>query len=678
MKRTLLALTMVGTAMAQAVAQSVSPVPREAQWGGKAFSNSQRFSLTGADKADQDAVALLKDAALVAGEGDTGTLPLTIGEAGDKAVKAYRSRIPDEAEGYYLSITPKGVVVAGRDEAGTFYGVQTLMQLMAGKDVPTAEVRDWPTVALRGVIEGFYGNPWTHKDRLRQFAFYGRNKMNTYVYGPKDDPYHRERWREPYPTAEAQRIGELAEEARSRKVRFVWAIHPGGDIKWTEEDTEAIVRKFEGMYALGVRSFAVFFDDISGEGTKADKQADLMNQLTDRFVRKHKDVEPLYICPTQYNRAWSKGDYLSTLGKTMDPGIRIMWTGNTVVDMIDKADMEWINAQLGRKAFIWLNYPVNDYCQSRMPMGKTYGNGQDIGDMVSGFCSNPMEYAEASKLSLMSIADYTWNMEAYDAEASWRLAMRRLWPTAPEAFRFFCENNVDLGRTVHGLRREGESTEFRSLTTLDERQAYMQRMQAVAQELLADSVNQPEMVEELAPWLRTMQLMGQRGHMVCQMERDLEADDSVAFVAHYKAAQRLLRAQKAIVSRDYEGSIVRARPAVSGDVITPWLAHMTDSLTEAYLGGHAYGAEDFPINTLQEGEYLIVVDGQYLTMPQHGRRPTLTPERDMVNPQRQQWVITQDQETGAYRFTNKHTGRDMTDHMPKEMAEHCTLERIGD
>ena len=70
------------------------------------------------------------------------------------------------------------MVIAGNDEAGTYYGVQTFVQMASQPEVMTAEVVDWPDVLERGVVEGFYGNPWSHKDRLRQFDFYGRNKMN--------------------------------------------------------------------------------------------------------------------------------------------------------------------------------------------------------------------------------------------------------------------------------------------------------------------------------------------------------------------------------------------------------------------------------------------------------------------------------------------------------------------
>ncbi len=51
---------------------------------------------------------------------------------------------------------------------------------------------------LSGVIEGFYGHPWTQdqrKDLFQQSQGFG---FNAYVYAPKDDKKHREGWREPY------------------------------------------------------------------------------------------------------------------------------------------------------------------------------------------------------------------------------------------------------------------------------------------------------------------------------------------------------------------------------------------------------------------------------------------------------------------------------------------------
>lgn len=646
---------------------TVSPLPQKATWGGKAFNKAEKFYLVGADRADSDAVELLAaklDILGVNDKADAKKFPqakaIILGEEGDKAVKKYKKQIPDRAEGYYLQITPDQIVIAGKDEAGTFYGVQSLLQIMSRPEVMQCEITDWPSVSCRGVIEGFYGNPWSHKDRLRQFDFYGQHKMNIYVYGPKDDPYHRAKWREPYPEKEAALLRELVEAAHRNKVQFVWAIHPGGDIKWNKTDSVAVVEKLEKMYALGIRTFAVFFDDIWGEGAKGDKQAGLLNYVTDEFVRKHTDVEPLIMCPTQYNKAWSGGDYLPTLGTKMYPEVRIMWTGNSVVDMIEKNDMEWINGQIRRKAFIWLNYPVNDYCQSRLLMGKTYGNGKDIYDMVSGFCSNPMEYAEASKVSLYSIADYTWNMPAYDAESSWKRSLRALMPTSPLAFAAFCQNNIDLGKTGHGLRREGESQLFAEKKVKPA--FYFTTMTTAADALLADSVNQPEMLAEIGPWVESMRLLGQRGLQVLQMEHYLNQADSVAFIGAYRRLQAIEQAQKAIVSRNFEGSIVKAKPVVSGDVVTPWINTKANELVKAYRKQYAYGREFFPQQVIEDGQYFIKAGGKFLTDVQAatdrtGDHPVFVADRDNINPQRQQWFIELVPSTGRYKITNVQDGR---------------------
>ena len=183
-------------------------------------------------------------------------------------------------------------------------------------------------------------------------------------------------------------------------MNFYWAIHPGLDIKWTNEDRDNLVNKLEKMYGLGIRSFAVFFDDISGEGSRAEKQAELLNYVDSAFVRKHGDVSPLLLCPTIYNRAWSgKGDvYLHTLGQHLRPGIEVMWTGNSVVHTIEKEGMNWINERIRRKGYIWFNFPVNDFVRDHLLLGPTYGNGLDIADDLSGFVSNPMQYAESSKI----------------------------------------------------------------------------------------------------------------------------------------------------------------------------------------------------------------------------------------------------------------------------------------
>ena len=664
------ALCVAATATAQTV--TVSPQPQRIVWGEKAFDQPQSIQIKGAEEADADAVALLNSHFTASNKG----VKVVIGERGDKAVKKFVNQIPDKVEGYYIRVAEDQVVVAGNDEAGTYYGVQTLMQLLSQPEVMKAEIKDWPDVLERGVVEGFYGNPWSHKDRLRQFEFYGKNKLNVYIYGPKDDPYHRNQWRDPYPTDEALRISELAKAAAQNKVDFVWAMHPGGDIQWNEEDLKSSVQKLEWMYGLGVRAFAIFFDDIFGaEQSKGAKQAEYMNALNREFVQKHDDVAPLILCPTQYNKSWSGGSYLNDLGSTMDKDIRIMWTGATVVDMINKTDMDWINNQIHRNAYIWLNYPVNDFCIDHMLMGPTYGNDLDIAHQLSGFVSNPMEYAEASKVSLYSIADYTWNMDAYESQTSWERALRVLMPEHVDAFRVFCQHNVDLGPTGHGLRRKGESAAFKQTAekfsaaiaqgynadAVEEMTKEFTGMVAAADELL-NSSEEPEMIAEIAPWLEVMKIIGQRGEHVMNLYTLLEKGDEKGFVATYEQLAKLEQAQKAIISRGFEGSIKKPNPTVANEEVVPFIKTCTKGLIRSYKSKFSYRTDIFPAELLEEGRYYIKVNGRWLTdvnanPDRTGDYPVFQASEDVINPQRQEWNISIDPTTERYKITNAQDGR---------------------
>ena len=48
-------------------------------------------------------------------------------------------------------------------------------------------------IPLRGVVEGFYGTPWTFDDRSDIIEFCRQSNLNAYIYAPKDDPYHRDK-----------------------------------------------------------------------------------------------------------------------------------------------------------------------------------------------------------------------------------------------------------------------------------------------------------------------------------------------------------------------------------------------------------------------------------------------------------------------------------------------------
>jgi len=614
------------------------------------------YKLTGAEKADADAVSLLRERLAVSPKG---SVEIVVGEVGDKAVKKFAGKVPAKAEGFYLSVGPKKVVIAGRDEAGTFYGVQEFLKN------PTApvETAQAPAIGLRGVIEGFYGNPWSFDDRKSQFDFYGANRMNVYIYGPKDDPYHHSRWYEPYPASKAAEMAELVKHAARNKVKFTWAMHPSNAIE-SAADRQLALAKFEQMYGLGVRSFSIFFDDISAKSV--DAQIDYLNFLDREFVKTHDGVEPLVVCPTQYNKAWSGGEYLHKMGTQLNDDIAIMWTGNSVCDMIDADDCRWFTGQTGRKPFIWLNYPVNDYGQHNLLMGPVVGNGPEIADMVSAFCSNPMQYAEASKVALYSLAEFAWNPSEFDPETAWERSLEYLMPGHVEAFRTFCLNNVDVAPSVHGLRFWGETPDFKALSdkypALDNpdaveacREYFRSRLDAANELLPLADAGQP-LLREVKEWIIALRLQAEQGLAVCDMAAALDADLAGPFIDAYKRFAACVAKAENNVSRGFEGSIQSVRVQTGTLHVAPWLKRQQGALIEAFkASGADYPADLFPHRALENGTYYIRHDGRILGNPDAGStggNPVFQASIDDINPNRQEWHIKLDPVTERYEIRN--------------------------
>lgn len=551
----LLGVCLLSTVTAFAQNVSLQPHPQELIVQEKSIDLPAIYQLEGEKEANPHAVELLKEM-FVGKQSTREGLRIIIGEKGDKSVRKYSRLIPKQEEGYYLSVNEKEIVLAGNDERGTYYAMQTLSQLLKNRKLPVLTIKDYPSVRYRGVVEGFYGTPWSHQARLSQLKFYGKNKMNTYIYGPKDDPYHSSpNWRLPYPEKEAAQLRELVTVANRNEVDFVWAIHPGQDIKWNQEDRDNLLSKFEKMYQLGVRSFAVFFDDISGEGTNPQKQAELLNYIDEKFVQAKPDVTPLVMCPTEYNKSWSnpKGNYLTTLGEKLNPSIQIMWTGDRVISDITRDGIEWINERIKRPAYIWWNFPVSDYVRDHLLLGPVYGNDTTIAKQMSGFVTNPMEHAEASKIAIFSVASYAWNPSKYDTWQAWKDAIRTILPGAAEELECFAIHNSDLGINGHGYRRE-ESQNIqpvadRFLKVYAENGNYEQedyealmntfeRMAESADILLTNTENKP-LIEEITPWLYQFKLLAETGEEVLKMAESQERDSSADFMRKYNHVKAL-------------------------------------------------------------------------------------------------------------------------------------------
>ncbi len=92
-------------------------------------------------------------------------------------------------EGYVLTVTDDEVLVAGKTSAGTFYGMQTLKQLVRGEGaaafIPAVEIVDWPAMRWRGVSDDVSRGPVPTVDyikrQLRTFAMFKLNMHSFYM-----------------------------------------------------------------------------------------------------------------------------------------------------------------------------------------------------------------------------------------------------------------------------------------------------------------------------------------------------------------------------------------------------------------------------------------------------------------------------------------------------------------
>ncbi|MYT93742.1 hyaluronidase [Streptomyces sp. SID8359] len=454
---------------------AVWPRPQSIRATGPALPLGTEATVVAAPDADPYAVAELRSLLREAGvttvhQSLPGRGPL-IRIGGPGAGEALRAlRAPDRADlptgGYRLASGEVGgratVALDGLGEDGLFHAVQTLRQLVSGGAVAGVVVRDWPGTAVRGMAEGFYGQPWTQEERLAQLAFMGRTKQNRYLYAAGDDPYRLARWREPYPAERRADFRALARKAEAEHVTLGWAVSPGQAMCMaSDQDVRALTRKIDAMWALGVRVFQLQFQDVSysewhcdldaetfGSGPKAaaHAQARVAGAVARHLEERHPGAAPLSVLPTEFYQDGAT-DYRTALAAGLDDRVQVAWTGVGVVPKkITGGELAGARAAFRHPLVTMDNYPVNDYAQGRIFLGPYTGRDPAVASGSAALLANAMEQAAASRIPLFTAADFAWNPRGYRPDESWRAAIDDLAggdASAREALRALAGNSAD-------------------------------------------------------------------------------------------------------------------------------------------------------------------------------------------------------------------------------------------
>jgi hyaluronoglucosaminidase len=390
--------------------------------------------------------------------------------------------------------------------------------------------------AIRGVIEGFYGNPWTHDERLDCLRFMGAHGMNTFVYGPKDDPLVRRRWRDAYDGEALARLREVVAVAAEAGVDVVYAISPGLSIRYADpSDTDALVAKLESLATLGISRFGLFLDDLPPRllhASDAARFADITDAhatLAASLATRLGPSRPLLVCPLVYH---GRGDEpsLARLASALDPRVDLLWTGREICSrVLEVDDAERFAGTTGRQPLYWDNYPVNDVAMGwELHIGPYLGRDRLLHRAARGVLANPMELWEASKIPLATVAAYLADPEGYDPEAAFAAAVREVaGDGSPDggadaaAFALFADNvrssclNDDDAPAVGALLASFEFEVGAALETRDDdrrrraaatlRGAAEQHL-AAAGHLLRGAVANPSLVDECRPWIEAFEV----------------------------------------------------------------------------------------------------------------------------------------------------------------------------
>ncbi len=439
--------------------------------------------------------------------------------------------------------------------------------------------RDRSPFAIRGVVEGFYGRPWTQTQRLDLIEFIAARGMNTFVYAPKDDPLVRRAWRTQYSGTELERLAELGQACRANDIELVYCLSPGLSIRYSgHDDLEALVAKLESVAALGVRRFGLLLDDIplvlqhaqdrDAFADLVEAHATLVSAVFDRLGAQRS----LMVCPTVY-RGYGDEDYVTRLGRAIDPQIDLFWTGRAICSpTLDLLDAATFARATGRPPTYWDNYPVNDVAMKHeLHVGPYRGRDRHLWRFSNGVIANGMDRYESSKIAFATIADYLRAPDEYEPETSWRRAIRDVAGDADQAayatfadnVRSSCLSDEDalvvgpaLEQFTFRLEHGDASGAARDLDALAD------ALLAAADHLLRGPVSNRQLIDEARPWIEAFELGAQA------MKR----------MAALAASDRLGTDGPAVL-QPYLEQLRDARVRVYGDALDMALGDITDQFT---------------------------------------------------------------------------------------------------
>ena len=522
------------------------------------------------------------------------------------------------------------VVILGEHSDATFYGLASLEQILerGTQQLPAVTLFDYADQQSRGLVEGYYGYPYSLSVKKSLMRFMMRLKMNTYMYGAKSDLYHSAKWEEPYPKTltktdieygrmSQDMVKDLSKTSQATKVNFIWAIHPGNDFVGQPNVVTRIMKKFSSMYDLGVRQFAIFVDDVGVPTSEADckTNADHLTAVQKAIDAKWNKagsapearVRPLHFVPQVYTLSWvgeaDRKRFFKALS-AVPSDITIYTTGWGVWTVPNSNDLATMHTELGRPVAWWWNYPCNDNADEQIYTSDMYTNFMEMRAVDNnarlqkelknglGVVSNPMQQGMVSRIALFSVADYAWNNAKFDNMTSWKKAFKYAFPentALREAYQALSpylrwNDHEDMAKVVQQYKNGNRAPFEKLLADLQ------QNIEVVAQCKTSANEDEQLLYKEIEPWLLKLQTMVTAAQQFVEAQKQSSVNDGWASFVQGAKNYASLETDKRFDAAALEGlgngvSVSHRQANCSHKSLFPFLGMLQNTA----LGNHPFG-----------------------------------------------------------------------------------------
>lgn len=496
---------------------------------------------------------------------------ITIKNADYKIIVEKDNKDSDE---YHLDINfNKEIKIIYNNLRSLRYAIKVLNELVDESNclLPIIHIDDYPSFKVRGIIEGYYGRCYTHLEHLDMLDYMEEKRLNTYMYAPKKDVYHRIKWYELYPEEKIKEFKELLESAHSKGIEIYYTISPGYHEKdeigfnyAIEDDYLRLYKKLDQLIDCGFRSFGLLLDDIDYNMQGANKEkfvrpglahAYICNKIYNYLKEKLGKLN-FVMCPTEYHEL-NDSPYRTDLREKMDKEIKVFWTGDNVcAELISEKGVKQANKTFDHPLLIWENFPVTDFTYGvRQFMAPLENRCERLNLFSEGYLINPMELYETSKIGISCCADYAWNTSRYLSNISF---INSLTDVGEE----FLEKGIDyINFNIPNVLSYGyiNNIESNLLNNKNELKAYYRKVTKSVNALLKLNLN---IISEIKPWLKRAKKEEKIANLI--MDEKITRDTLLKFLKdnHFNGStliDRLIKNTNLLTDEEYETLITKRR-----------------------------------------------------------------------------------------------------------------------